>query len=146
MQHCKILALTGLLILGGCAAMPENTTVVVAAGNTPGPNPPPAVNNGPPAHAPAHGYRRQQRDGVDMEFSNELGVYVVINVRDTYFHDNFYLRYFDGRWMIAVRLDGPWGDAQDRQVPDKLKKSRPPGNGHGNGNGKSKDKDKPNQN
>lgn len=54
--------------------------------------PPPPQRNGPPAHAPAHGYRSQYR----YHYYPEVGVYFDLD-RRTYF-------YLDRGWRSGTRL------------------------------------------
>jgi len=75
--------------------------------------------NGPPPHAPAHGYHQHYRDD-DMEYRNDLGAYVVLGVDDLYYFNNLYLRFFDGSWHVANRRDGHWRHAEHSQIPRGL--------------------------
>jgi len=80
---------------------------------------------GPPPHAPAHGYRHKRHHGHDLEYDSTLDAYIVINVPETYFGNNLYIRLStDGRWMVSARLDGGWRVAAGNEVPYKLKKSK----------------------
>ena len=91
--------------------------------------------HGPPPHAPAHGYRHKHDDGVELEFNNSIGAYVVVDVSNLYFHNNLFIRYYGDGWQVAVRLDGPWRVAKPSEVPSKLKKGKGKG---GNGKGRNK--------
>lgn len=83
---------------------------------------------GPPPHAPAHGYRRKHRSGVELVYDAGLGAYVVVGYPGVYFHDGHYYRLHDGRWHVGVELDGPWRPAPPRALPPGLrKKAGPPG-------------------
>ena len=46
---------------------------------------------GPPPHAPAHGYRHKNQDGIQLQFDNNLGVYIVITMPGVYFYNGFYM-------------------------------------------------------
>ncbi len=95
--------------------------------------------NGPPPHAPAHGYRHKNADGVTLEFDSGLGVYVALGFNDIFFTDDHYLRTHDGQWQVAFTANGPWREAAKGDVPEKLKtkKSNNKSNkGNGNGNAK----------
>ena len=48
--------------------------------------------NGPPPHAPAHGYRHKHQHGVELVYSSELGVYVVVGFPNHYFSEGHYFR------------------------------------------------------
>ena len=92
--------------------------------------------HGPPPHAPAHGYRHKHKHGVVLEYDTGLGVYVVVELPGTYYHDGLYIRLSSNRkWEVTARLNGPWRIAVKGEVPPKLKKSK--GKGHpGKGKGK----------
>lgn len=91
--------------------------------------------HGPPPHAPAHGYRAKH-NGHDMKFDTGLGVYVVVDIPETYFANNLYIRMgSDGRWMVSNELDRGWRTAINHEVPYKLKEKHPK-------KGQSKDKKK----
>lgn len=95
-------------------------------------------NHGPPPHAPAHGYRHRNADGVTLEFDSGLGVYVALGLPDIFFSDGHYLRNHDGLWQLALNVKGPWENAGKGDVPDKLKRNsgkgrENAGNGHGHG-------------
>ncbi|MBC2705656.1 hypothetical protein [Desulfobacula sp.] len=80
---------------------------------------------GPPPHAPAHGYRHKHRHGHDLEYRSGLGAYVVVNIPETYFGNNLYIRMStDGRWMVSARLEHGWRVAVGNEVPYKLKKHK----------------------
>ena len=65
--------------------------------------------HGPPAHAPAHGYRHHQgADRVELSFDSGLGVYRVVGRSHHYFLDGHYLRVEGGRWLISTLVNGPW--------------------------------------
>ena len=77
---------------------------------------------GPPPHAPAHGYRHKNRHGHNLEYRSGLGAYVVVNVPETYFDNNLYIRMStDGRWMVSASLGQGWRLAVNNEVPYKLK-------------------------
>lgn len=134
------LLLLSLFFLSGCQEIRDVGAVVVVKTEEPEPTPtgrspakPPAhapahgqrAKKGPPPHAPAHGYRHRQDNGMELVFDSGLGVYVVVNHSDVYFHNSFYLRFFNDRWVMSAHFDGPWEDARENQVPPKLKKSKP---------------------
>jgi len=77
-------------------------------------------SGGPPPHAPAHGYRRHQADGVELVYDGEIGVYLVVG-RSGHYHDGrHYFRWVDGEWMMSVRLDGGWIVVSSNEVPTGL--------------------------
>ncbi|MBI2380278.1 MAG: hypothetical protein HYV16_05960 [Gammaproteobacteria bacterium] len=79
---------------------------------------------GPPAHAPAHGYRRQHR-GHDMEYDGGLGVYLVIGRPGYYWWDDHYWRLIDGHWHWSVDLYSPWRVVEIDRVPRHLYRRYP---------------------
>jgi hypothetical protein len=77
---------------------------------------------GPPSHAPAHGYRDKHHDGNELEYDKELGVYIVVNAPETYFGNNLYIRLStSGKWIVSIKLEGAWRIAVENEVPYKLK-------------------------
>lgn len=77
---------------------------------------------GPPPHAPAHGYRHKHRHGHEMKYDSNIGAYVVLNIPQTYFGNNLYIRMStDGRWIVSATLEGGWRIAAGNEVPPKLK-------------------------
>lgn len=99
------------------------------------------TQSGPPPHAPAHGYRHHHHHGVDLVFDTGLGVYLVADMNDLFFHNDLYIRFYDSRWQVSAKLDGPWHAADEREVPLKLKKAKGPKKPHP-GRGKAKGHDK----
>lgn len=76
---------------------------------------------GPPPHAPAHGYRHNHQ-GHDLDYDAKIGAYIVINVPDTYFHNNMYIRLStDGRWMVSANLNNGWRVETGTEIPHRLK-------------------------
>jgi len=90
----------------------------------PAPAPAPKLHahrHGPPPHAPAHGSRyRHPRDGVELVFDSGLGVYVVVDWPETYWHVDHYLRWSNGTWSASGRLDLGWAVVASDQVPTGL--------------------------
>lgn len=100
---------------------------------------------GPPAHAPAHGYRRQHIHGYELVFDTGLGVYVAVGHTDLYYHQGHFYRCHAGVWQISLRAD-VWQPAGIDKLPAGLQvkaKSMAKLNGNGNslvklnGNGNS---------
>lgn len=76
---------------------------------------------GPPPHAPAHGYRHKNHDGHELAYDEKLGAYIVVNLSQTYFGNNVYIRMSsDGRWLVSTTVEGRWRPAGPGEVPDKL--------------------------
>jgi hypothetical protein len=79
---------------------------------------------GPPPHAPAHGYRRKQKDAhgeLELSFDAGLGVYVVVGFPNLYFYGDHYFRLADAGWQISVRHDSGFVAAAERDVPPGLR-------------------------
>lgn len=80
-------------------------------------------HEGPPPHAPAHGYRYQYRNH-DLRYDSSLGAYVVIGWQNYFYNDGFYFHYLDGRWLFSARLDSnDWHQARREQLPPNLYRS-----------------------
>lgn len=91
--------------------------------------------NGPPPHAPAHGYRHKHQQGVELVYDSELGVYVVIGFPNHYFYEGHYFRLGGEDWEISMHIEGPWIVAANDVLPSGLKFK-------GKGKGKAKGKHK----
>jgi len=131
----------GLFFLAGC-----NTIGVGVQG--PGAPAPPHEKSyhkkkGPPPHAPAHGYRHKRHHGHDLVYDSGIGAYIVVNVPETYFGNNLYLKVStDGRWMVSTTLEGGWRVAVGNEVPDKLKEHKGKKKKHKKKKGHKKNKHK----
>jgi len=102
---------------------------------------------GPPAHAPAHGYRRKHVAGMELVFDSSIGVYVVVGLSDHYYHDGYFYRLRGGLWEMSLKLDGHWKVASEKSLPAGLRikvKANDNNNGRGNNRGKGKAKHKKN--
>ena len=123
MKYIKIviIMLTGLFFLSGC--------VPPGFGNH-GPRPVAKQKphkkkyqkQGPPPHAPAHGYRYKHRNGRQLEYDARKGAYVVLQMPETYFNNNLYIRLSKtGKWMVSKILEGGWRIAAGYEVPSLLR-------------------------
>ena len=100
-------------------------------------------SGGPPAHAPAHGYRRKHVHGWELVFDSDLGVYVVVGLSDHYYHDGYFFRLSGGIWEKCPKPDGRWKIVSDNSLPIGLQaKVKVNSNSRGRGNGKAKGKHK----
>ncbi|HEY8156536.1 MAG TPA: hypothetical protein VII72_20580 [Myxococcota bacterium] len=95
---------------------------------------------GPPPHAPAHGYRAKTPQGAEVVFDKGLGVYVVVGQPGAYFWGEFYYRQEGGgRWERCDRLDGDWVGIVEASLPPGLRgwhgapRSSLPGKARGQG-------------
>jgi hypothetical protein len=78
--------------------------------------------NGPPPHAPAHGYRhKHQRDDVELVFDSKRGVYLVVGIPGCYFHDGVYYRRASQQWQMTFTISGVWKSIGDGAVPEGLR-------------------------
>ena len=102
-------------------------------------------SGGPPAHAPAHGYRRQHICGFQLVFDVGLGLYVAVGATDVYYHEGHFYRCRNGVWEISLRAV-TWEPVVIEKMPSGLQikaKSMIKLNGNGNslvklnGNGNS---------
>ena len=90
--------------------------------------------NGPPAHAPAHGYRRNHGDVV-LVYDADIDVYVVSGYDHCYYSSGQYFRFAHGSWEWSVGIEGEWRVvARTSDIP--------PGLRHKHGNGKARGHDK----
>jgi hypothetical protein len=83
--------------------------------------------NGPPSHAPAHGYRRKHsgKDGsVILIYDRRLQVYVVESSPDCYYSAGQYFRKGDTGWQWSVELSGPWHSVEmSSDIPPGLRRN-----------------------
>jgi len=77
--------------------------------------------NGPPAHTKAHGYRRKQVHGYDLEYSTIYDMYIVVGVSDCYYRDGHFYRFHAGSWQISLRPDCNWGPVAHESLPPGLR-------------------------
>ena len=75
---------------------------------------------GPPAHAPAFGLRKKQIQGYDLRLDERLGVFIVLGLTNTYFLDDNFFEFRDGRWFVAKNVKGPWKKAKKGRIPVAL--------------------------
>lgn len=96
---------------------------------------------GPPAHAPAHGYRRKHAAGMELVFDSGRGVYIVVGLSDHYYHDGYFYRLRGGLWEMSLKPDGNWKAVSQKSLPMGLQVNvKANGNSNGNGRGKVKHK------
>ena len=81
-----------------------------------------AKQTGPPPHAPAHGYRHKHREGVELVYNAEIGVYLVMGHHHYYFHKDSFYRLTTGSWEVSVEIGGKWRTIPDKKVPPGLQK------------------------
>ncbi len=60
---------------------------------------------GPPAHAPAYGYRSKVVYGYTLIFDPGCGLYIVVGLTDCYYHEGHFYRWRAGVWEISLRAD-----------------------------------------
>lgn len=79
--------------------------------------------SGPPAHAPAHGYRKAHRShGVELVFDVALGTYIVVGYPHHYFHGNRFYKRMGGDWYVSVNFRSGWAIARVEGLPVELRK------------------------
>ena len=96
-----------------------------------------AHGQGPPPHAPAHGYRhKHQAHGADLVFDSGLGVYVVVGRVGVYFDRERYYRRGDRGWEVSLSLSSGWTAFSSHELPPGLrsrtkhgKRAKHPGRG-----------------
>ncbi len=98
---------------------------------------------GPPAHAPAHGYRRKHVHGMELVFDSGRGIYVVVGLSDHYYHDGYFYRLRGSLWEMSLKPNSGWKVVSGKSLPLGLQvKVKTNGNGNGNGNSKGKGRGK----
>ena len=77
---------------------------------------------GPPPHAPAHGYRHKHHEhGVELVYDSGLGVYVVVELPNHFYFKGHYYRHGEPRWEIGVHVHGPWEVVAEESLPKGLR-------------------------
>jgi len=120
MNTMKRVLLATTLVISAMALTSCGTTTVRYGGVSAQPA---MKKQGPPPHAPAHGYRHRHGD-VDLVFKSDLGVYLVDGHSGCYFSDGSFYRSRGGSWQISTRVDGPWKDVAESKVPKGLQKQQ----------------------
>lgn len=79
---------------------------------------------GPPDHAPAHGYRKKHPGKkVALVYDSKLQVYVVSNHNGCYYSAGQYFRVGVSTWEWSVDIEGPWHTVKSlSDVPRGLRK------------------------
>jgi len=118
----------------GCAALMlvscESTTIAWKSSEKHG--------QGPPPHAPAHGYR-QKYQGVELVYDSGRGVYVVVEFPLHFYLKGSFYRFHESQWEISTDIKGPWKVIAGEELPaglrakEKGKSSEHPGRGVGTG-------------
>lgn len=101
--------------------------------------------NRPPAHAPAHGYRRKHVAGTELVFDSGRGVYVVVGHSDHYYHNGYFYRLRGSLWEMSLKPNGNWKVVSGKSLPMGLQvkvNSNSNSNSKGKGKGKGKVKHK----
>lgn len=80
-------------------------------------------HQGPPPHAPAHGYRAKHEHH-DLVYDSRLGAYLVLGYDDLYYLDDHYYRFHDGYWLYSRYIDDDWRRIDYDHVPSRLRYSR----------------------
>jgi len=91
-----------------------------------------ATEKGPPAHAPAHGYRRKhQTMDVQLVYDSGRDVYVVVGLPGHYYYDGHFFRIRGAQWEMSLNTADGWQPADENSIPPGLRTKS-------NGNGKLK--------
>lgn len=76
---------------------------------------------GPPPHAPAHGYRRKNRDGLTITYDSNVGVYILLNYPMHYYWDGKYYRKNKNKWESTKDIKKKWKKIKKQKLPEGLK-------------------------
>ncbi len=77
--------------------------------------------NGPPPHAPAHGYRHKHQDGGELVYKSDIGVYVVVGYPDYYYYKDRYYRLHKGSWEVSYNMRYLWAPVSQKKIPPGLR-------------------------
>jgi hypothetical protein len=101
-----------VLFLGSCSTVGIRRTSRVKIGR----------GNGPPPHAPAHGYRHKYREqGVELVYDSGRGVYIVVDLPDHYYCDGRFFRLHNARWEVSLQVSGGWKPVYEDSIPPGLR-------------------------
>ena len=75
---------------------------------------------GPPAHAPAHGYRHKHVYGYDLVYDSSYGFYVVTGLNHHYYHDGYFYRLHGDVWQVSLR-GADWRPLRYGALPSPLR-------------------------
>lgn len=81
-------------------------------------------HNGPPPHAPAHGYRHKHPDGEELVYKSDIDVYVVVGHQDYYFHKDKYYRVKNGSWEVSFNMKENWTLVSEKKLPPGLRNNK----------------------
>ena len=84
-------------------------------------------DTGPPDHAPAYGYRKNQQGNADvvLVYDSKIDVYVVSGYDDCYYTAGQFYRRVQGAWEWSVCIEGPWkAIAHRNDLPPGLRKHK----------------------
>ena len=76
---------------------------------------------GPPPHAPAHGYRRKNRDELTITYDSNVGVYFLLNYPMHYYWDGKYYRKNKNKWESTKDINKKWKKIKKQKLPKGLK-------------------------
>ncbi len=94
------------------------------------------VRHGPPAHAPAHGYRHKRVSGVKLTFDSGRGVYIVAGHPNCYYHDGYFYRLRGSAWEMSMKFKTGWARVSGRSLPKGLQAKQVKAKVKASGNGK----------
>ena len=128
MHHSRmfLIAVCTILVLLVSACAPFSS-VTIGRGDRPSVHSDRGRHNGPPPHAPAHGYRhkhRHQGENLELVFDSDRGVYIVVGVPDRYYWNGYYLRIDGDQWYASVNLDRGWELRSGDSLPPGTKKHK----------------------
>ena len=124
-----------LAVTSVCALLIATSCSISDAHNAPSAK----KRHGPPAHAPAHGYRHKQVSGAELIFDSGSGVYVVVGYPNHYYHDGRFYRLTGTTWEMSLKLDHGWSPLGGKPLPPGLQqkgKSKTYGRANGLARGK----------
>jgi hypothetical protein len=109
---CVVVLACASLTLASCSRMSVCNTSSEKIGR----------GNGPPPHAPAHGYRYKHKvEGVELVYDSGRGVNVVVGLPDHYYYDGHFFRIRGSRWEMSLNTDYGWEPVYEDSVPPGLR-------------------------
>ncbi|WP_152222057.1 hypothetical protein [Pseudomonas sp. SCB32] len=126
----RLLALSALLVLGGCVVQPqqpEQPSGPATAPTQPGATKPPVKSSSSPItpqpskqqSTSKHPPQFAPPPGGNGRWDGSLGVYVMQGQKDTYYRQRTYY-HWDNGWYWSVGPQGPWTQTDSTGVPPGL--------------------------
>lgn len=123
LERCSLMLPKGLLIaLVVCLGVGSGCALHHHHRRASAPAPRIVAKNGPPPHAPAHGYRyKHTQHGVDLVFDSGIGLYIVVGHTGVYSDGTRYYRLSGDAWQVSLHPRSDWAGMATKDLPRGLR-------------------------